>query len=80
MSAFQVTVSGSAVVCCVHDRVKREIVDLEVDLRYAKPHLCVCCENLFAERTDTPMLCPQCRGGLVHKLEAPLPEPKGVVG
>ena len=70
--------AGTAVVCCVHDREKRKITELHFDPVREKLHQCACCENLFTDRTDTPMFCPQCRGKLVHPLGGPLPDPLGV--
>jgi hypothetical protein len=79
MSGFRTSIGGVAVVCCVHDKPKREVVELAFDPTRTKLHLCACCENLFTERTDTPMFCPTCRGGLKHPLGGPLPEPTGVI-
>jgi hypothetical protein len=79
MTGFQIALSGKAVVCCPHDRVKRDTTDLAFDPRVHKPHLCACCENLFLRRDDIPHLCPQCGGLPVHKLHAPLPDPIGEV-
>lgn len=88
-----VVFSGYAVVCCVHDREKR-VVNNEADVaalaeaagtRYIKEwhgqhlHKCVCCENMFHDRSDEPMFCYVCRGPLVHPLGGPLPEPKGAI-
>ena len=70
---------GTAVVCCVHNREKRRVVELAFDPALTKLHLCSCCENLFTERTDTPMFCPTCRGPLIHTPAGPLPNPKGVI-
>lgn len=77
--AGQVTVGGVAHVYCVHNRAKRAVTDIEFRASQTKPHLCSCCENLFLERTDTPMFCPTCRGANVHPLGGPLPAPKGVI-
>lgn len=75
----QVALQVSAVVCCVHDREKRQVQELAFDPRVTKLHLCACCENLFLERTDTPMFCPECRKPPAHMLGGPLPAPKGQV-
>jgi hypothetical protein len=72
-------VTGVAVVCCVHDRVKREFVDLEFDPAKYKPHLCPCCENLFLREDDIPHYCAVCTGRPVHPLGGPIPEPKGAL-
>ena len=91
MRGIQLELSGKAVVCCVHDRVKREVTSkaqvaalgLRVGQVYDpiqhKLHRCACCENLFVDPTDIPRFCSPCRRPLVHKLGGPLPEPKGVV-
>lgn len=55
------TVGGTAVVCCVHGRVKRENADgFVVDLAIEKPHICPCCQNLYAKPSDEPGPCPAC--------------------
>ena len=86
-----VSLSGVAVVCCVHDREKRQVRDLdmvvrlgrelgrEYDPRTDKLLLCACCENVFVDSDDTPKFCHRCRGPLVHPLGGPLPDPIGVV-
>ena len=92
MSGVRLGISGTAVVCCVHDREKAVITD-EVQVRELgaavgqvydpaqhKIHLCACCSNLFVDLTDVPRFCSWCRPGRqVHKLGGPLPEPRGVV-
>ena len=78
--SFEMHISGFAQVYCVHDREKRQLVDIAFDPSATKVHLCACCENLFLERTDTPMFCTQCRGPLAHMPGGPLPDPRGVVG
>lgn len=87
MTTFSVAVSGSAVVCCVHDRPKREITTeaqvAELGLRVGQIYnprqhrlwLCACCQNLFVDPTDQPRLCHQCQRAPGHPLEAPLPTP-----
>ena len=84
MTGFRTTLGGTATVCCVHDRVKREFADPDA-FRYAfraAYHrdplvvlLCGCCGNLFESLADTPKFCRACSGATVHKLEAPLPDP-----
>jgi hypothetical protein len=90
--AIRPTVSGVAVVCCVHDREKRQVrteahvaalglsVGQVYDPRQHKIHECSCCQNLFVDPSDEPRLCTVCLGPLKHALGGPLPEPKGVVG
>jgi hypothetical protein len=84
MSGFRTTLGGVAAVYCVHDRVKREMVDpdefrvLYRATYHNDPRLvarCSCCDNLFAALDDTPRLCTTCNGTTVHTLEAPLPDP-----
>lgn len=79
MTQISATVSGTFVICCVHDRPKRQVTDLAVDLRTHKPHLCTCCENLFTRTDDVPHYCPQCGGHPVHPLGGPIPDPIGEV-
>lgn len=59
-------VSGKAVVCCVHGREKRANADhFECDLaRDGRPHICPCCQNLYAKPSDEPGLCPTCQPGV----------------
>lgn len=71
--------TATVVVCCVHDRVKREVTDLAFDASREKVHLCACCENLFTRADDVPHLCSACGGHPVHPLMAPLPDPLGEV-
>lgn len=82
---------GTALVCCIHDRAKREVtteseiaaigaaVGQVYDPTQHKIHLCACCENLFVDFTDIPKYCHRCRKPPVHPVGGPLPEPKGVV-
>lgn len=91
-ATLRVVLSGHAVVCCVHDRVKREVVTeaqvaelaLEVgivyDARVHKLHRCACCDNLFVDASDEPRYCSPCNAPLVHALGGPLAAPIGVVG
>lgn len=88
---FRPSISGVAVVCCVHDRAKRVVTDPEYaaslgrvsgqtfNARRHKLHLCACCENLFVTNDDIPRLCDPCSGNPEHKLEAPLPDPIGAI-
>ena len=86
------TISGTAVVCCVHDREKRQVrmeaqvaelgrlIGQAYNPRQHKLHLCACCENLFVDPSDEPRFCSSCRPSrLVHPLGGHLPEPKGVI-
>ena len=87
----RVVLGGTAVVCCVHDREKRQVVTeaqvAELGLRVGqvydplqhKLHLCMCCQNLFVDPSDVPGFCSVCTRPAVHPLGGPLPEPKGVV-
>jgi hypothetical protein len=77
--AVSVAIGGSALVACVHDRVKREVTELAFDPTKTSVHLCTCCENVFLEPSDTEMFCRGCRGSFVHPLGGPLPAPKGRV-
>ena len=70
---------GTAVICCVHNRVKRQVTDMLFDAALTKIHLCSCCENVFTERTDTPVFCRTCRGDAVYELGGPLPDPTGAL-
>lgn len=79
MTGFSLSVSGVALVCCVHDRVKREVTDLAFDPATHKVHMCACCENLFTRTDDVPHYCEPCGGQPVHRLMAPLPTPIGEV-
>lgn len=86
-----IALGGTAVVCCIHDRVKREVtteadvavlgasVGIAYDPRQHKIHKCSCCDNLFVDPTDIPKYCYDCRKPPVHAAGGPLPEPKGVV-
>lgn len=83
------TLGGVAVVCCVHDREKRQIVtETQVaalgltvgqvyDPAQHRLFLCACCENLFVAVTDEPRYCSTCSQLPVHALGGPLAEPKG---
>lgn len=90
-TGLQVAVGGIAVVCCVHDRAKRDVtteaqvaelgrkVGLVYDPKQHKLHICACCENLFVDPTDVPRFCHTCQGLLKHGLRGPLPNPIGEV-
>lgn len=87
MTNFSVAASGTAVVCCVHDRVKREItteaqvaelgreVGQVYDPKQHKLWLCACCQNLFVDPSDTPRFCRRCYRTPTHQLGGPLPTP-----
>ena len=89
VTGARVGLAGSAVVCCVHDCVKREItteaqvmtIGLEVGIRYdPKQHRlwkCACCENLFVDPSDEPRLCRRCLVPVVHQPAGPLSKPNG---
>lgn len=90
MTKLNMTLGGVAVVCCVHDRQKREYVDRDKFLHALRQepgfdehlyliHLCACCSNLFVSLDDTPRFCQPCQQPLVHPLGGPLPKPIGVV-
>jgi ribosomal protein L37AE/L43A len=73
------SVGGAASVYCLHNRQKRQVTELEFDRAKTKVHLCACCDNLFLERTDTPMFCQHCRRPPTFAAAGPLPQPRGVV-
>lgn len=89
MSSLSVSMTGVAVVCCVHDRIKREVtteaqvaelglaVGQVYDPTQHRLYRCACCENLFVDPTDTPRLCRQCQSPPRHALGGPLPTPNG---
>ena len=79
MSQIGIHLGGTAYVYCVHDRMKRTILDLSFNPDYDKVQLCPCCENLFLTRDDVPAFCLGCGGRPIHPLGGPLPEPKGVI-
>lgn len=90
MSELRIVLSGKAVICCPHDREKRQVTtDAQVvalgiragqvyDPRIHKIHRCACCGNLFVDTTDIPRFCRVCESPLVHALGGPLPDPIGV--
>lgn len=83
--------SGVAVVCCVHDREKRQIRTEEAlaqlldefgypyDPKQHRVFECACCENLFVRQDDMPQFCGKCRTTPVFALAAPLPDPTGAI-
>lgn len=90
---LRIELSGTAVVCCVHDRKKREItteaqvarlgLEAEVpvlyDRRQHRIYRCTCCDNLFVDTSDEPKRCHLCRVPPVWALGGPLNEPGGPV-
>jgi hypothetical protein len=89
MTNFHVAVSGKAVVCCPHDRTKREItteaqvaeLGLSVgqiyDSRQHRLWTCSCCQNLFVDPTDEPRYCRTCQRRPTHQVNGQLPPPNG---
>lgn len=87
--AISATLSGVAVVCCVHDREKRQVTSehhvaalgaragVRYDRKQHRIYLCACCENLFVDPSDEPNFCHACRAPLVHELAGPLSQPLG---
>jgi hypothetical protein len=73
------TFAGKAQDFCVHNREKRQVTTLAFDPAKTSLHLCSCCENLFPERSDQPMFCPNCREAPIYALGGPLPNPRGRV-
>lgn len=81
--------SGKAVVCCIHDREKRQVtteaqiaqLGLEVGITYdPKIHRvweCACCENLFVNPTDEPRYCKRCTATPIHQPAGPVAKPNG---
>src|SRR4051794_4979325 len=91
-AGFRPSISGAAVVCCVHDRQKRQVVTeaqvarlgleegIVYDSRQHRIHRCGCCENLFVDPSDEPRYCSVCvPKRLVHPLGGPLTEAIGEV-
>lgn len=82
---------GRAVVCCVHDRQKRQVVTeaqvaavgleagIVYDPRQHRIHRCACCSNLFVDPSDEPRYCETCRTPPVFALGGPLAAPTGPV-
>jgi hypothetical protein len=91
MTSLRLSVSGVAVVCCPHDREKRQVrteaAVVELGARVGQVYdaalhrlcLCACCENLFVSLTDEPRFCAACERPNVHALGGDLPEPIGEV-
>ena len=90
MTDFHAVASGKAIVCCPHDRIKREITTeaqvAELGLAVGQiynPHqhrlwTCSCCQNLFVHPSDEPRHCTTCTvGPLKHQLNGNLPTPNG---
>lgn len=88
----RVVLGGSRVICCVHDRQKRQVtteaqvarLGLEVgrvyDPKQDRIHRCGCCQNLFVDPSDEPRYCATCKPeSLVHRLGGPLASPIGEV-
>ena len=90
---FRIELSGTSQVCCIHDRVKRQVTTerqvaelglllptpIIFDARIHKIHRCSCCENLFFDISDEPLYCKPCQRPFVHQPGGPLPDPGGVV-
>lgn len=88
---LNMTVSGVAIVCCVHDREKRQLTTESAvaslfaetgypyDPKQHKLFSCACCENLFVGITDEPRFCDDCTSAPVHALGGPLPDPTGAI-
>ena len=86
--SFAVSVSGVAVVCCVHDRQKDLVKDPDVLIAAATRRginrntylvqFCACCRNYFLHLDDEPALCQTCRRRPVHQPAGPLPNPEGI--
>ena len=90
--SFRPTWNGVAVVCCIHDREKRQVTTerqvaelgaragYSYDTRQHKIHRCACCDNLFVDPTDEPGFCLACRPARQRfPLAGALPDPIGVV-
>jgi len=90
-TSIRPTFSGVAVVCCLHDREKRQVTTpdhvakLGLSLtppriynpRVDKIFLCACCENMFVSLDDTPKYCSICDPSkpFVHAPGGPLNPP-----
>ena len=86
MRGVEISLSGTAVVCCVHDRQKRQVKSPDDCMRIAREagvtlmahpkfQTCGCCENVFATFGDAPQYCHTCSGANVHLLGGPLNQP-----
>lgn len=71
--------SGTYKIYCVHNREKREVVELVFDPKKSKPQMCSCCENIFLTRDDTPRFCDICCKRPTFALQGPLKDPTGVI-
>ena len=90
-TGLRIELGGTAQVCCVHDRQKRQVVTegqvvmlgLEQGIYYDagqhRIHRCACCENLFVDPSDEPRYCRSCNVPAVHQLGGPLAYPIGEV-
>lgn len=89
MTGFNIHAGGAAVVCCVHDREKRQVttetqvaelgrhVGQVYDPKQHRLHMCACCQNLFVDPTDIPRYCRRCQTAPTHAVNGRLPEPLG---
>lgn len=89
IGSLRPTISGVAVVCCLHDREKRQIrteqqiialgreIGVEYDPKQHHIFECACCQNWFVNTGDEPRFCHVCRMPLVHAPAGPLAEPTG---
>lgn len=89
VNTLRPTLGGVAIVCCPHDREKRQIttesqvaelglaVGQTFDPKQHRVFSCACCSNLFVDPGDVPLYCHACRGSAVHPLGGPLAEPTG---
>lgn len=89
--AIGISLGGTAIVTCVHDREKRQLRDPDDVIRLGREfgieydparhtiQMCPCCENAFVAPDDTPRLCGPCLGIPVHELVGALPNPRGVI-
>ena len=59
----RLTLSGSAVVCCLHGVAKRRVTQLVADVSREQVKQCPCCQNLYpTDRGDPVIPCHDCRG------------------
>ena len=89
MPEIKATLGGVAVVCCLHDREKRQIrseaavaelgrsLGQTYDPTQHRLFECACCENLFVGEDDEPKFCYACRGRKVYPPAGPLPQATG---
>lgn len=90
-SSIRPSLGGKAIVCCVHDRQKRQVVTerqvfelgltvgIVYDPKQHRIHRCACCQNLFVDPSDEPRFCTPCQPRPVHPLGGPLPPAIGEV-